>query len=201
VWSGSRGGFIALFAVVGFVVLRFAAIPLRWRLSATALVALILVTAASDQYWQQMSTITSDTDYNHTAETGRLQIWSRGIGYMLQNPVLGLGPGNFQTAEGTLSPLAERQQFGIGVRWNAPHNSFVQIGAELGIPGIALYIAVIASAFRALRQSAALTPALTASLLGFVVGSFFLSLAYSEMLYTLVALAVGVQKVSCESPS
>jgi putative inorganic carbon (hco3(-)) transporter len=201
VWSGSRGGFIALFAVIGFVVLRFTAIPLRWRLSATALVAVILLTAASDQYWQQMSTITSDTDYNHTSESGRLQIWSRGIGYILDNPVLGLGPGNFQTAEGTLSPLAERQQFGIGVRWNAPHNSFLQIGAELGIPGIALYVAVIVSAFRALRRSSALTPALTASLLGFVVGSFFLSLAYSEMLYTLVALAVGVQKVSCELPS
>jgi putative inorganic carbon (HCO3(-)) transporter len=201
VWSGSRGGFIALFAVVGFVVLRFSAVPLRWRVSATALVALILLATASDQYWQQMGTITSDTDYNHTSESGRLQIWSRGIGYMLQNPVLGLGPGNFQTAEGTLSPLAERQQFGIGVRWNAPHNSLVQIGAELGIPGVALYVAVIASAFRALRRSAALTPALTAALLGFVVGSFFLSLAYSEMLYTLVALSVGVQKVSCELPS
>jgi O-antigen ligase len=201
VWSGSRGGFIALFAVVGFVVLRFSAVPLRWRVSATALVALMLLATASDQYWQQMSTITSDTDYNHTSESGRLQIWSRGIGYMLQNPVLGLGPGNFQTAEGTLSPLAERQQFGIGVRWNAPHNSLVQIGAELGIPGVALYVAVIASAFRALRRSAALTPALTAALLGFVVGSFFLSLAYSEMLYTLVALSVGVQKVSCELPS
>jgi putative inorganic carbon (HCO3(-)) transporter len=149
-----------------------------------------------------MSTITSDTDYNQTAETGRLQIWSRGIGYMLQNPVLGLGPGNFQTAEGTLSPMAERQQFGIGVRWNAPHNSFVQVAAELGMPGVALYVAVIVSAFRALRRSAdPLTPALIASLLGFVVGSFFLSLAYSEMLYTLVALSVAVQKVSCELPS
>ena len=201
VWSGSRGGFIALFAVVGFVVLRFSAIPLRWRLSATALVAVILLMTASDHYWEQMGTITSDADYNHTSESGRLQIWSRGIGYMLDNPVLGVGPGNFQTAEGTLSPLAERQQFGIGVRWNAPHNSFVQVGAELGFPGIALYIAVIVSAFRALRRSAALTPALTAALLGFAVGSFFLSLAYSEMLYTLVALSVGVQKVSCELPS
>jgi putative inorganic carbon (HCO3(-)) transporter len=201
VWSGSRGGFIALFAVVGFVVLRFSAVPLRWRVSATALVALILLATASDQYWQQMGTIASDTDYNHTSESGRLQIWSRGIGYMLQNPVLGLGPGNFQTAEGTLSPLAERQQFGIGVRWNAPHNSYLQIAAELGIPGVALYVAMIASAFFALRCSTALTPALTASLLGFVVGSFFLSLAYSEMLYTLVALSVAVRKVSCELPS
>ena len=79
VWSGSRGGFIALFAVVGFVVLRFSAIPLRWRLSATAVVAVIVLATASGQFWEQMGTITSETDYNHTSETGRLQIWSRGI--------------------------------------------------------------------------------------------------------------------------
>ena len=71
---------------------------------------------------------------------------------MMANPLLGVGPGNFQTAEGTLSPLAERQQYGVGVRWNAAHNSFVQIGAELGFPGLALFVAVIVSAFVALRR-------------------------------------------------
>jgi O-antigen ligase len=195
VWSGSRGGFIALAAVAIFVVLRFSAIPLKWRLLATALVTVVLLATASDQYWEQMGTIASDADYNHTNESGRLHIWRRGIGYMVDNPVFGVGPGNFQIAEGTLSPLAERQQYGVGVRWNAPHNSFVQMGAELGFPGLALYIAVIVSAFFALRGAGDLSPALTASLLGFVVGSFFLSLAYSEMLYTLVALAVGLRKV------
>src|SRR5258708_33328068 len=100
-----------------------------------------------------MGTITSKDDYNHTSETGRMQIWSRGIGYMLANPLLGVGPNNFPAAEGTLSPLAERQQYGIGVRWNAAHNSFVQIGAELGLPGLTLFVAVIASAFAALRRS------------------------------------------------
>jgi O-antigen ligase len=209
VWSGSRGGFIALSAVALFIVLRYEAIPVRWRLSATALVAIVVLATASEHYWQQMGTITSDSDYNHTSETGRMQIWSRGIGYMMGNPLLGVGPNNFQSAEGTLSLLAERQQYGIGVRWNAAHNSFVQIGAELGLPGLALFIALIASTFAALRRSGRaeaamvrtaerppLTPALTGSLIGFVVGAFFLSLAYSEMLYTLVALAVGLHKVT-----
>jgi len=41
-----------------------------------------------------------------------------------------------------------------------------------------------------------LRQALTASLIGFVVGAFFLSLAYHEMLYTLIALAAGVAKIS-----
>jgi len=159
-----------------------------------------------------MGTITSQSDYNHTSETGRLQIWNRGIGYMLANPLLGVGPNNFPTAEGTLSPLAERQQYGIGVRWNAAHNSFVQIGAETGVPGLGLFVAMIASAFVALRRagraasrtpgaavSPALSAALTGALIGFTVGAFFLSLAYSEMLYTLLALAVAVRKVSADA--
>ncbi|HEY6359506.1 MAG TPA: O-antigen ligase family protein [Vicinamibacterales bacterium] len=211
--TGSRGGFIALVAVGGFVLLRYRAIAAGWRVSTFVLAALLLVATASDEYWKQMGTILSDSDYNQTDESGRLQIWQRGMGYMLQHPVLGVGPGNFQMAEGTLSPFADRQQFGIGVRWNAAHSSLVQVGAELGLVGLVLFVTLIASAFGALRRvtrghgsrpadcDAELTQALTASLFGFVVGAFFLSLAYSEMLYTLIALAVGLQKVTTRRAS
>ena len=186
-------------AVALYIVLRYSAIPLRWRLGATAFVAVVVLATASDHYWQQMGTITSEDDYNHTSETGRLQIWSRGIGYMVANPILGVGPNNFPAAEGTLSPLASRQQFGIGVRWNAAHNTYVQVGAEMGLPGLGLLVAIIASVFVALgraRHRSRLAPVLTATLIGFVVGAFFLSLAYSEMLYTLIALALGLAKVT-----
>jgi hypothetical protein len=37
---------------------------------------------------------------------------------------------------------------------------------------------------------------LIASLVGFVVGAFFLSLAYAEMFYMLAALAVGLHKTA-----
>jgi len=99
------------------------------------------------------------------------------------------------------------------VRWNAPHNSFVQVGAELGFPGLALFVAVITAALLALGRSRRnelaltdagerrppLTPALTAALLGFVAGAFFLSLAYAEMLYTLLALSIALEKVTADS--
>jgi O-antigen ligase len=210
VHTGSRGGFVALLAIGCFIVVRYSDIALRWRIAATALIAVVLLATASDQYWRQMGTIVSDADYNRTDETGRLQIWRRGIGYMMQYPVFGVGPGNFPSAEGRLSAHAERQQFGIGVRWSAAHNSLVQVAAELGVPGLILFVAIIASAFAALRRTARqrhasrrrrrreaqVSQALTASLIGFLVGAFFLSLAYSEMLYTLVALAVGLQKVA-----
>jgi O-antigen ligase len=209
--TGSRGGFIALLAVAAFVLLRYTAIAFRWRLAAMALVALVVLGTASDQYWTQMGTIVSDTDYNRTDESGRMQIWRRGIGYMFSNPVFGVGPGNFQAAEGMLSPFAARQQFGRGVRWNAAHNSYVQAGAELGIPGLCLFVAIMVTAFTGLRRLTreptvldcdrdgdwhALTHTLTGSLIGFVVGAYFLSLTYSEIFYTLLAMSVGLFKVA-----
>lgn len=205
--SGSRGGFLALLVVAAFILFRYSSIPLRHRVGATALAAFIVIGIASGQYWAQMNTIFSDADYNWTSETGRTQIWSRGLGYMIRYPVFGVGPGNFQAAEGTLSEFAERQQRGVGVRWNAAHNSYLQVGAELGVPGLVCFLAILRAAFAALRRprrhadarihaAQGLKQALMASLIGFVVGAFFLSLAYHEMLYTLIALAVGLQKVT-----
>ena len=50
------------------------------------------------------------------------------------------------------SPFAERQQLGRGVKWNAAHNS-CQVGAELGIPGLLMFVGNDAAAFVALRRS------------------------------------------------
>jgi O-antigen ligase len=77
------------------------------------------------------------------------------------------------------------------------------VAAELGVPGLLLFVGWIASVFVALRRvtrsatdQARLAQSLMAAFVGFVVGGCFLSLAYSDMLYTLAALAVGLQKVS-----
>ena len=213
VYSGSRGGFLALLATSTFIVLRYTAISFGTRFGTLAVVAIVLIGTATDRYWEQMGTILSNSDYNYTSETGRIQVWRRGIGYMLQHPIFGVGPNNFGAAEGTLSPLAERRFFGVGVRWSAPHNSYIQVGAELGIPGLILFAGMIASVLAALRRSGRtddpdavapaappdLTQAIHAALIGFLVGAFFLSLAYLEILYTLIALATAVEKLDREA--
>ena len=211
VWSGSRGGFLALLAVAAFVLFRFTALSKTWRALGTAAVVITVLTTASDAYWTQMRTILSpDQDYNRTADAGRWKTWERGVGYMLLHPVLGVGAANFGVAEGTISPLARRQEVGRGVRWGAAHNSFVQVGAELGVPGLLFFVAFLGWGFvslaRVSRQARGapqtrdgppqLAQALTACLVGWVVGALFLSLAYSEMLYALLALATGLRKVT-----
>jgi O-antigen ligase len=209
--SGSRGGFLAFVAVAAFVLVRVTTIPARSRLAGLVVILAVVFGAASDQYWSQMQTIVRPhRDYNLTSDEGRVQIWKRGISYMTDRPVFGVGMRNFQVAEGTISPLARLQDRGMGVRWGAAHNTYVQAGAELGIPGLVLFLGLLASVFASLRRVARralrLTPSgndvsrlaqsLMAALVGFVVGAFFLSLAYTDMLYTLVALAIGLAKTA-----
>jgi O-antigen ligase len=209
--SGSRGGFVALLAVVAFVLLRFTTVPARARMAGLLLILTIAFGAASDQYWTQMQTlIHPKADYNMTSDAGRMRIWKRGLGYMAARPITGVGLYNFQVAEGTISPLAKLGERGRGVRWGAAHNSFIQVGAELGVLGLLLYVAWLANAFASLRRTAnralrsgepardvpRLAQTLMASLFGFVVGSFFLSLAYSDMLYTLAGLSLALSKTA-----
>jgi O-antigen ligase len=198
--AGSRGGFLALIAVAAFFLVRQNTIATRWRVLGILTIAALVGAVANDSYWERMRTIVhTEKDYNSTSQTGRLQIWSRGIGYMLQNPVFGVGLDNFSTAEGRLS----------GIRyWTAPHNAYVQIGAELGVPGLLCLLGVIGATLGTLRTvdrtrvapgaphaARRLGQALTGAVIGYVVGAFFLSLAYAGMLWALAALAAGLGKV------
>src|SRR5204863_417492 len=82
-------------------------------------------------------------DYNWQSQEGRREIWFRGLGYMLDHPLVGIGINNFERAEGTISDKARRSFAGDPIRWTAPHNSFVQVGAELGFPGLILWSSLI----------------------------------------------------------
>ena len=209
--SGSRGGFIALLAVALFVLLGFTTISARARLMGLVAILAVVFTAASDRYWQQIQTIFNpQQDYNLTSDEGRIKVWKRGLAYMIDSPVLGVGGQNFAVAEGTISPLARLQERGRGVRWGAAHNTFIQVGAELGVPGLLLFMGVIATAFGSLRRVtrlagrsgpaagdlSRLAQALTAALIGFVTGSVFLSLAYHDILYTLLAFTLALAKIA-----
>lgn len=214
VWSGSRGGFLAFLAVIAYFLLRYTTVKRSWRWSAVVSISVVFMATAGDKYWTRISTVLRPSeDYNLTDEHGRMRLWRRGLGYVIAHPVLGVGAGNFPRAEGTISPLVGRQPRGRGLKWGQPHNSYVQVAAELGVPGFLIYVAFLASVFGALRalpavvgpgppsgraplRNARLAQSLTAGLIGFAVGSFFLTLAYQDMLYTLAGIAVGLRQVT-----
>jgi O-antigen ligase len=211
IWSGSRGGFLAFMAVIAYFLLRYTSVKRSWRWSAVAVIAVLVTCIAGDAYWERINTVLRPTqDYNMTDDQGRMHLWRRGVGYMIDHPVLGVGAGNFPRAEGTISPLVGRMPRGRSVKWGPPHNSYLQVGTELGVVGLLVFVALLFHVFRALgavrsaagppaplsREATRLAQSLTASLIGFVVGSFFLTLAYHDIVYTLMGLALGLRLVT-----
>ena len=211
--TGSRGGFVGLVAVLLYVLLRYRAIPRRIRFLVVVGGAGMLSLVASDAYWASIRTLgdpRQDYNWSGRATSGRMEVWSRGLGYLAAHPVLGVGLRNFPTAEGTLSEESRtRAERGAGFKWSAAHNSFLEVGVELGVIALALFIGMIVAALHALGRirsaplmgdaatlrDVALACTLSASLVGFIVSGFLVSAAYFSLLYVLLGLTMGFTKV------
>ena len=215
--SASRGAFIGG-SVVGIALLLFLpGISVVKRVFFVVGMIGTMAVFAPPGYWDTMSALVSDpkADYNWNAPDGRRQIAKRGIGYMMQYPVFGIGIDNFAMAEGTISPYAQAMaNTDVGVKWSAPHNSWVEAGAETGIPGLVVWgVLVVGSAGSLLRLRRKMprewaekgtpdqrflylaTLYVPIAFIGFVVCGTFVSFAWSDQSYILPAIAMGIQKV------
>jgi O-antigen ligase len=204
--TGSRGAFLGFLAVAAY--LRLRGVSWARRVVTVAVLAVLLVALASDRYFTRIETIlhpSADYNWSGKSETGRMEVWRRGLGYMLDHPVLGVGVAAFGMAEGTLSPEArEQRQYGRSFKWSAPHNSFIEVGAELGVLGLILFVALVVGAFGALArvrrgasgEAVVLAQILTAALIAFVVTCSFLSQAYAAYLYALLGMILGLARVA-----
>jgi hypothetical protein len=218
----SRGGFLGLLFEI--IAMTFA-LPFAWRGKLQfqtsrsrifARVALLTVVAVAgwhslpENTRARLDSITQlDSDYNANASdsspfAGRLAIWARNLPLVASRP-WGYGAGAFETVDGRFA----------GGRYRAPHNTFLQALIELGIPGFALFMAVIFSSLRWLKpaptrmQSPSMEPdeprafsrALAIGLLGLCITGFFLSQLYANVFWALVTLSCAVGIVRRAAPS
>jgi O-antigen ligase len=209
--SQSRGAFVGLVAIgLGMLVLQNS-IPLAKRIGFIVAVSVSLLIAAPPGYWDLIRSLQDpQEDYNWSAENGRKALMKRGLGYMVSYPLFGVGINNFPMAEGTISSKATNHVAGTGIRWAAAHNTYIQIGAELGLAGMALWLTLI---FRGIHGCIKLnrrlpkawargdpeqralyyaTSALPVAIFGFAVSSFFVSFAYLELFYVLATILTGL---------
>jgi O-antigen ligase len=209
--SGSRGGFLGFVAVgvAALILVRSVSVTHRASFVVAALVALMV--GAPDGYWKQMGTVLQPKDdYNYSTLDGRKALAERGVGYMMKYPLFGLGMDNFSRAECTISPKIETLGRSGPVRCRAPHNSYVQAGSELGVPGLVVWLSLVFGVIvmplrlrshlpRSWRRGSeserflyAAATFLPLSMIGFAVTAFFVSFAWMEPLYILAAFTTGL---------
>jgi hypothetical protein len=192
--SYSRGAFLTLIVVTIFLVLR---IGPRHRLGLVLLVVALAGAAlllAPDKYGGRLLSIfDSSLDPGGSADARRGELW-RSLYIAIRHPLLGIGMGNYQ---------AEMSYRGL-----VTHNSYTQVAAEMGAAALGFYTMFIVAPLRKLGQIGRetfeargnsnyyyLAVGLQASLLGYLVCSFFLSVAYVWYVYYLVAFAVCLRRL------
>jgi len=172
IWTtGSRGGFLATLAVIGSYVLTRMNISFFTMLKIGGLLLAIYVAAPSH--------LTSIKDDNNSAQH-RVDMWMEGIEMVQQNPVFGIGKGNFVGYTGVL----------------IAHNSAIEVMGEIGLPGFFLWISLIYLSFKNIRLyieaednpvNLSYAKGVSLTLIGYLVSSFFITLEY-ETIYFILAI-------------
>ncbi|HQS82452.1 MAG TPA: putative O-glycosylation ligase, exosortase A system-associated [Thiobacillus sp.] len=184
--SWSRGGLLSISVVALLLVWhsrrKWLAIPLLLMVVGLAVVGL------SDEWVARMQTMAAP-ELEASAAT-RLELWRLGWDYALQHPWFGGGFGGWIYL--TLPVGASR----------AWHSAYIEIVAEHGFPGLVLWVSLVFGSVVSLsvliaRNRRWQLPGLTdqaamlrASLAAYLVGAAFLSIAYWELLYLLLACAI-----------
>lgn len=147
--------------------------------------------------------IATEQDPGSEGGSGRTDIWSVGWRMVEDKPVQGVGAGNFALTSVSylLQPGDIRRDQYILDEPKAAHNIYLEVLAELGVIGLALFLAIIGFAFactlRAARLFAArgdptleiVSRAVLVALGASFVASSFISIQFHKPLWLLLALA------------
>jgi O-antigen ligase len=106
---------------------------------ALVLTGMIVLPALPASYWQRMSSIFYEEEDATGSRDERRELMEQAWLVFLENPVLGIGAGQFQNYTDP----------GRAARWRVAHNALLQVASELGIFGL------IAFSFQIIRGFAA----------------------------------------------
>jgi O-antigen ligase len=202
--TGSRGSLLGL--IVALVAAPFVVRRGRRAGAAALVMACVLVGAAS------FATVVPDAisqriTHVDSSGSGRADIWRMGWRMVQAHPLTGVGAGNFSisTIDYLLRPGVTQRAIYIVDEPKVAHNIYLEVLAELGILGFALFGAIVvtgvlsareairASGRRGDREMELLSGGLLLALTAMLLSAFFSSELFSKQLWMLLALAVAVR--------
>jgi O-antigen ligase len=188
----SRGGFLGL--IGGGAVL-------TWKLgrrNRLGMVIIVLVfvgvfALAPGGYGSRLSTIFDASKDVTGSSSARQALLTKSIAVALRHPVLGIGMGNFHI---------------VSIHEQASHNAYTQVATEMGAAALLFYVLFMVTPLRRLRRIERetfaarrsshlfyLSVGMQASLIAYMISSFFGSVAYQFYIYYLVGYAVCLRRL------
>lgn len=190
--AASRGGLLGLGAAVMLAAWRSRR---RWKVMTATLALLVPLMILSPS--SPLGRLVYPTYSDDASSNARLILWSSGWRMMQSSPVLGVGVGNFKSALDRIL----FQERGFGIKYSVAHNTYIELGAELGLPGLAVFLGIIGATLvstertrRAARRAGVplvgrAATAMQVGLVGFAVAITFVSAEYHKLFWLVVFLS------------
>ena len=188
--AASRGGFVGL--VGAFVVI-------AWRsrhrflmfVLGTAVLALLFTIAPV----APVERLIHPTPGDDAAAQNRKIAWQAGLRMIESAPWFGIGVGNYRAS------MEQFETEDIKIE-SVAHNTYIEIGAELGLPALGIFLAILILGYRSLERTRRraheweqpflehVAVGLQAALVGYAISMFFLSEEYQRHLWFLLSLSL-----------
>lgn len=189
----SRGGMVALI-IAGAV--SFILIPKRPAYYFYLVLAVMLgLRMAGPEVRDRFFTTFADKAERDSSSQSRIDMWGTCLDLTVEHPLFGIGPNNFPV-------LAQKVGYTAGKQ---AHSLWMQVGAELGIPGLgfllAFYLITMVRLWQLAKIADPIAPDVAnscrmviAALTGFMVAAQFVSLAGLELPYYVTLVGAGYLK-------
>ena len=204
----SRGALLGFLAIAPFLFLRM---RMKGLMISLALVGVLVIgLTVPDKLMERWQTI--QTYEEDASSMQRIQSWGVNWNMALERPLLGMGFRN--TAMGFEWWLSYANFDGGWGHPFSPHSVYFQLLGQHGFGGLGVWLLLIGLTFltlgrirrRAVKQTGQLwlaeyAWALQVGLIGFMAAGTFLDVAYFNLLYAFIALAIIMRRELEEAPS
>jgi O-antigen ligase len=195
----SRGGFLALTAVVAVLTWKLAGRSRRAVVPVVGHALVALALALPSTFSNRNVTVLRPSAHTESSNQQRVKLLEHGVSLMERRPGIGIGMGNYRVHSDENK---------------VAHNSYVEILVELGIVGLAAYLIVLLAPIPPLRriefeaargrgapwdpgdrEAYCLSVGIQAALVAFMVHSLFRSAEYNWEGYLLVGYAIALRMI------
>jgi O-antigen ligase len=204
--SGSRGALVSMALLYVVLIIKARGMQRVGLGLAVPVIAAVVLMAMPGEVVERLRTVfgsdeqsTEVTSEALESTKGRRYLFTRSLELTGRHPLLGVGIGQFSTAEGF-----DAKAQGIRGLFMQPHNSYTQISSEAGVPALIMLLCSLVVGWRAVSRTLrearqygkteieAAALAIMISIVAFCAAAFFLSLAYRFYFPTLIGLSVAV---------